>query len=60
VLHFSVERGIEIERFYVDLLFGFMIKNHDEIQRDYNEVSFEILRRIAKWRYTDFQFQTLA
>jgi hypothetical protein len=31
---------IKIERFCVDLLSEFMIKNHDEIQRDYNEASF--------------------
>jgi hypothetical protein len=31
---------IKIERFCVDLLSEFMMKNHDEIQRDYNEASF--------------------
>jgi hypothetical protein len=34
------ESLIKIERFYVDLLSEFLIKNHDEIQRDYNEASF--------------------
>ena len=34
------ESLIQIEHFCVDLLSGFMIENHDEIQRDYNEASF--------------------
>lgn len=36
----SPEPLIQIEHFCVDLLSDFMIKNRDEIQRDYNEASF--------------------
>jgi hypothetical protein len=31
---------MQIERFCMELLSNFIIKNHDEIQRDYNETSF--------------------
>jgi hypothetical protein len=36
----NAESLIQIERFCMELLSNFMIKNHDEIQRDYNEASF--------------------
>jgi hypothetical protein len=36
----NAESLIQIEQFCMELLSNFMIKNHDEIQRDYNESSF--------------------
>jgi hypothetical protein len=36
----NAESLIQIERFCMELLSNFIIKNHDEIQRDYNEASF--------------------
>lgn len=36
----NAESLIQIEQFCMELLSNFMIKNHDEIQRDYNEASF--------------------
>jgi hypothetical protein len=36
----NAESLIQIEQFCMELLSNFMMKNHDEIQRDYNEASF--------------------